>query len=79
MNYKLHLNGGPRDDTYIVHWAPILFIAGAVALSPALLSDGATAELSIKQGAYATRMNFIGEPVPHNLDGWVECDWVGWA
>jgi hypothetical protein len=43
-----------------------------------LLAEKAIPEVVTRLGRYELRRDSNGEPVPHNLAGFVECDWKGW-
>lgn len=76
---RLHLNGGPRDDTYIDHWTTTFEVAAIHGgVNTMLLAEEATVAPALKRGRYVVRLDSVGEPVPHNLEGFVECDWQGW-
>jgi hypothetical protein len=74
---RLHLNGGPRDDTYLDHWTTTLEVAALVGGINSLLAAEAK-PVPTKKGRYVLRRDGLGNPVPHNLEGFVEADWQGW-
>ena len=76
--FRLHLNGGPRDDQYFDHWTTWLEVAGIRGGINLMLGAEAGPALPMEHGRYEMRYDANGEPVPHNLEGFVECDWKGW-
>jgi hypothetical protein len=76
---RLHLNGGPRDDTYIDHWLTTLQVARVRGGLNTILNAVAEPDhLGPQEGRYEMRLDSNGNPVPHNLEGLVEADWKGW-
>ncbi len=76
--FRLHLNGGPRDDTYMEHWTSrleVLAIRGGI--STMLAAEAKP--IPTETGFYEMRVDANGDPVPHNLQGFVEADWKGWS
>jgi len=78
-NYLLHLNGGPKDDEYVCHWDCQLYAMvnkmSSLTVSD-VLSEKVTPEfVEAVEGVYTVRLDANGDPVPHNLDGYVEADW----
>lgn len=74
--FRLHLNGGPRDDTYLDHWTDVFEVESIRGGINAMLA--AEGVVVTRKGCYRLRIDGNGEPVPHNLEGFVECDWKGW-
>ncbi len=80
MPISAHLNGGPKDDQYmVVQYAP-LWVAKYQSLLPWSMSqtESSAMDPSIKKGIYDIRLDDLGQPVPHDLTGTVEFDWKGW-
>lgn len=73
--FRLHLNGGPRDDEYVEHWASSLELT-ALRLRPSYLDPAA--EVPLNRGRYVQRLDENGDPVSHDLAGFAEADWQGW-
>jgi hypothetical protein len=76
--YLAHLNGGPRDDQYVICDSP-LFGVSKLTRSGIVATTGASKLLPGREGAYSLRFDANGSPVPHDMDGYVEFDWQGWA
>jgi len=78
---RLHLNGGPYDDRYMDHWTSTLEVTALRGWSWAemgVVEDEAVPSPTTRSGRYVLRVDGNGEPVPHNLEGFVEADWQGW-
>ena len=74
--FRLHLNGGPRDDQYLDHWVSS-FEVGAIRGGLTTITE-AIEPMPMQTGRYELRLDANGDPVPHNLEGFVEADWKGW-
>ncbi len=70
-----HLNGGPRDDEYVVVEGYELRVARMERLSADPVDTDA---VPYKVGRYEARRDSNGDLVPHDLAGAVEFDFVGW-
>ena len=79
--FRLHLNGGPQDDRYVDHWVSdhaVASVRGGLSTIFAALDNDAPPELATRRGLYRLRLDSNGEPVPHDMAGFVEADWQGW-
>jgi hypothetical protein len=77
--FRLHLNGGPRDDSYIDHWMTTFEVAAVRGGLDTILDSGEVPTVATRTGQYRLRLDDNGDPVPHNLQGFVEADWQGWT
>ena len=76
--FRLHLNGGPKDDEYLDHWTTELVVSAMRGGINTMLAAEAGVDIPVKTGRYVLRVDEAGDPVPHNLEGFVEADWKGW-
>lgn len=74
---KAHLNGGPKDDQRVAVDRDEFLVAGTE--RPSLMQMDESMMVTIKKGTYKMRRDFVGNPVPHDLTGFVEFDWKGWG
>ena len=75
--FRLHLNGGPKDDTYLDHWTGTLEVASVRGGINTMLQADPMVD-PIVHGRYRLRRDANNDLVPHNLQGYAECDWCGW-
>jgi hypothetical protein len=75
-----HLNGGPKDDQYLVVEHDELRVSQfrPVNLFALVADEHGPITTSITQGAYRMRRDSLQQPVPRDLTGTIEFDWQGW-
>jgi hypothetical protein len=73
---QAHLNGGPRDDTYIVVERDEFVVARQERFT--LSTANANDPVLFRTGRYRMRLDSNGDRVPHDLAGTVEFDFQGW-
>lgn len=79
VTFTLHLNGGPKSGhtVEVAHFGDFyVHVRPYINVSTPLDYEALVMPVTIRTGRYRPRLDGLGQPVPHDLTGAVEADWM---